>query len=391
MWWERCQSPLRPKASKSARSCRATQKCCALWSEGKNRPVPSPYLVATLNCFADAAANWIFLCLTPHNFLGAAEIHICLPKGSTGPIMAYVLLPLLVWPPILVLALSRLFCLISSMYMIGRPRLRPLISTTGTGRGPGLRSPSIISRSRESFSAACWNKSACLPKSFTVDGVEYYGDIGFLKAGLQFADMITTVSPTYALEIQSDEGGMGLGGLLRSRSRDLRGILNGIDAAVWDPTTDVHIQRRFDASTLECRTGNKAALQKQFGLKQDPDALLLGVISRLSGQKGLDLLLECIPTIQREGIQLALLGSGDAEIERRFRVAADAKPETISVVIGFDEILAHQIQAGVDALVVPSRFEPCGTHAALRVEIRRGAHRLKGRRPRRYGCRPIGR
>lgn len=197
-------------------------------------------------------------------------------------------------------------------------------------------------------------------ESFTVDGVEYYGDIGFLKAGLRFADIITTVSPTYALEIQSDEGGMGLGGLLRSRSSDLRGILNGIDAAVWDPATDVHIQCRFDAGTLERRTANKVALQKQFGLKQNPYALLLGVISRLSGQKGLDLLLECIPTIQSEGIQLALLGSGDLELERRFRAAADRQPEIIGVIIGFDEILAHQIQAGADALVVPSRFEPCG-------------------------------
>ena len=153
---------------------------------------------------------------------------------------------------------------------------------------------------------------------------------------------------------------MGLGGLLRSRSSYLRGILNGIDTAVWDPATDAHIQCRFDASRLERRAANKVALQKQFGLKQNPDALLLGVISRLSEQKGLDLLLECIPTIQREGIQLTLLGSGDVELERRFRAAANAQPETIGVVIGFDEILAHHIQAGADALLVPSRFEPCG-------------------------------
>jgi starch synthase len=197
-------------------------------------------------------------------------------------------------------------------------------------------------------------------ESFTVDGVEYYGAIGFLKAGLRFADMITTVSPTYALEIQSDEGGMGLGGLLRSRSSDLRGILNGVDTTVWDPATDAHIQCRYDASTLERRAVNKAALQKQFGLKQNPDALLLGVISRLSEQKGLDLLLECIPAILAEEAQLALLGSGDAELERRFRAAVATHAEAISVVVGFDEVLAHQIQAGADALVVPSRFEPCG-------------------------------
>jgi len=197
-------------------------------------------------------------------------------------------------------------------------------------------------------------------ESFTVDGVEYYGEIGFLKAGLRFADVITTVSPTYALEIQSEEGGMGLGGLLRSRSTELRGILNGIDAAVWDPATDAHIQCRFDASNLEQRSMNKAVLQEQFGLRRDPDALLLGVISRLSGQKGLDLLLQCIPAILGEGMQLVLLGSGEAELERSYRAAAVAHREQIGVVIGFDEILAHLIQAGADALVVPSRFEPCG-------------------------------
>jgi starch synthase len=210
------------------------------------------------------------------------------------------------------------------------------------------------------FSRSLLQEIGLPSESFTVDGVEYYGDIGFLKAGLRFADVITTVSPTYALEIQSDEGGMGLGGLLRSRSIELRGILNGIDVAVWDPATDVHIQCRFDASTLERRGVNKATLQRQFGLKPDPDALLLGVISRLSGQKGLDLLLECIPAILSEGMQLVLLGSGDAELERRYRDVAGAQPENIGVVIGFDEILAHFIQAGADALVVPSRFEPCG-------------------------------
>ena len=217
------------------------------------------------------------------------------------------------------------------------------------------------------------------PESFTMDGVEYYGDIGFLKAGLQFSDRITTVSPTYALEIQSDEGGMGLGGLLRSRSRDLRGILNGIDCDVWDPATDCHIHSRFDASTLERRSCNKAALQRQFGLEQNPEALLLGVISRLSWQKGLDLLLDCLPTVIGEGMQLALLGSGDAELQHQFCAAADAHPKAIGVVIGFDEILAHHVQAGADALLVPSRFEPCGLtqlcalrYAALPIVARVG-------------------
>ena len=198
------------------------------------------------------------------------------------------------------------------------------------------------------------------PESFTIHGVEYYGTISFLKAGLQFADRITTVSPTYAIEIQGDEGGMGLGGLLRERSRVLSGILNGIDISVWNPETDPHIAARFSAKELEFRAANKAALQRRLGLDPSPDALLLGVISRLSWQKGLDLLLENVPTILNEGMQLALLGSGDPDLQDRYQAVARANAGRIAVVIGYDEALAHLIQAGADALVVPSRFEPCG-------------------------------
>ena len=198
------------------------------------------------------------------------------------------------------------------------------------------------------------------PQSFTIHGVEYYGTISFLKAGLQFADRITTVSPTYAIEIQGDEGGMGLGGLLRERSRVLSGILNGIDISVWNPETDPHIAARFSAKELESRAANKAALQRRLGLDPSPDALLLGVISRLSWQKGLDLLLENIPTILNEGMQLALLGSGDQDLQDRYQAVSRANIGRIAVLIGYDEALAHLIQAGADALVVPSRFEPCG-------------------------------
>jgi starch synthase len=198
------------------------------------------------------------------------------------------------------------------------------------------------------------------PQSFTIHGVEYYGTISFLKAGLQFADRITTVSPTYAIEIQGDEGGMGLGGLLRERSRVLSGILNGIDMSVWNPETDSHLAARFSAKELGSRAANKAALQRRLGLAPSPDALLLGVISRLSWQKGLDLLLENVPTILTEGMQLALLGSGDQDLQDRYQAVSGANIGRIAVVIGYDEALAHLIQAGADALVVPSRFEPCG-------------------------------
>jgi starch synthase len=198
------------------------------------------------------------------------------------------------------------------------------------------------------------------PESFNVQGVEYFGGVSFLKAGLQLADRITTVSPTYAREIQSDEGGMGLGGLLRERASVLSGILNGIDTMVWDPATDPHIALRYGADDLQPRAANKAALQRQFNLEPSPERLLLGVISRLSWQKGLDLLLDNIPTILAEGMQLALLGSGDRDLQDRYQAAARANSGRISVVIGYDEVLAHLVQAGSDALIVPSRFEPCG-------------------------------
>jgi starch synthase len=196
--------------------------------------------------------------------------------------------------------------------------------------------------------------------AFTLDGVEYYGGIGFLKAGLQLADRITTVSPTYAREIQGDEYGMGFGGLLRERAAVLSGILNGIDTAVWNPVTDPAIASPYGVDCLELRAPNKAALQQRMGLRVSPDAFLLGVVSRLSWQKGLDLLVACLPTILNGGMQLALLGDGDADLREAFSAAAAANPGRIGVVTGYDESLAHAIQAGSDALVVPSRFEPCG-------------------------------
>jgi starch synthase len=196
--------------------------------------------------------------------------------------------------------------------------------------------------------------------AFDVHALEYFGGISFLKAGLQLADRITTVSPTYAREIQSDEGGMGLGGLLRARANVLSGILNGIDISVWNPLTDPYIAYRFGAEELSFRSANKAALQHRLGLDPRPDAFLLGVISRLSWQKGLDLLLAAMPVILGDGMQLALLGSGDADLQERYQAAARAHPGRIAAVIGYDEALAHLIQAGSDALLVPSRFEPCG-------------------------------
>lgn len=196
--------------------------------------------------------------------------------------------------------------------------------------------------------------------TFTIDGVEYYGQIGFLKAGLQHADRITTVSPTYAKEIQTSEGGMGLDGLLRARSDVVSGILNGIDDKVWDPATDTHLERTYDRDDLDARTANKAALQKRLSLNPDPDAMLFGVVSRLSEQKGLDLVLAGLSRLLADGAQLALLGSGDMALESSFRTASIAHHGQVGCFFGYDEGLAHLIQGGSDALLVPSRFEPCG-------------------------------
>ena len=210
------------------------------------------------------------------------------------------------------------------------------------------------------FPRSMLEEIALPPDSFTMHGVEYYGDIGYLKAGLQFADRITTVSPTYAREIQGDEGGMGLGGLLRTRSGDITGILNGIDTNVWDSATDTQLASSYDIDNVDRRAANKTALQQRFGLEPRADAFLLGVICRLSWQKGLDLLLEALPALLGENIQLVVLGSGDADLQEGYRSAAQANPGKVGAVVGYDEALAHLIQAGSDALLVPSRFEPCG-------------------------------
>ncbi|MEJ0016111.1 MAG: glycogen synthase GlgA [Acetobacteraceae bacterium] len=197
-------------------------------------------------------------------------------------------------------------------------------------------------------------------EALAVRGVEYYGAIGYLKAGLQFADRITTVSPTYAAEIRTSAGGMGLDGLLRARADVLSGILNGIDTAVWDPASDPHLAATFDADRLSQRSPNKAALQERFGLRRDPERLLFGVISRMSGQKGIDLLPPVLPMLVASGGQFVALGSGDPDLEAALRSAANANPADVGVVVGYDEALAHLIQGGCDALLMPSHFEPCG-------------------------------
>lgn len=195
---------------------------------------------------------------------------------------------------------------------------------------------------------------------FAMHGVEFYGHLSFLKAGLHFADRLTTVSPTYAREIQQVAQGGGLEGLLQFRSRDLVGILNGVDYKVWNPAVDSAIDSPFSSTRLLGKARCKAALQARLGLAPRPDALLFGVVSRLTEQKGLDLLLAALPEIIRGGGQLAVLGTGDAALEAGLQSVAREQPEAVAIELGFDETLAHQIIAGSDVVMVPSRFEPCG-------------------------------
>ena len=195
---------------------------------------------------------------------------------------------------------------------------------------------------------------------FDINGIEFHGQCSFLKAGLFFADKITTVSPSYAREIQESEQGCGLDGLLRTRAGDLAGILNGVDDAVWNPATDPLISRHYDDRDVAGKLACKTALQREAGLAVGDDGPLFCVVSRLTEQKGLHLVLAALPLIVERGGQIMLLGSGDAAFETAFRAAAAAHPQAVAVRIGYDEELAHRLIAGADVILVPSRFEPCG-------------------------------
>ncbi|HEY2863428.1 MAG TPA: glycogen synthase GlgA [Casimicrobiaceae bacterium] len=206
-----------------------------------------------------------------------------------------------------------------------------------------------------------WVADLALPaSSFSVDGIEYHGRMSFLKAGLFFSNAITTVSPTYAREIQSEAMGAGLHGLLTTRRDSLIGILNGIDTTTWDPRNDALIPERYDAATLERKAANKKALQIRLGLEQLHDVPLLGAVARLTPQKGIDLLLDIVDAILALPAQIAIVAAGDDALEQRLRALTAARPARLASFVGFDETLAHLVEAGADAFVMPSRFEPCG-------------------------------
>jgi starch synthase len=189
--------------------------------------------------------------------------------------------------------------------------------------------------------------------------IEYFGNIGYLKAGLFCADAITTVSPTYAFEIRTADNGMALDGLLRDRAADVHGILNGIDVHAWDPGRDPVLPQTYTASSIVNRATNKLELEQRFGLEPG-DGPIFAVVSRLTRQKGLDMLLPLCDRLVEQGARLALLGSGDLDLEDGFRAAAARHPGKIGVIIGYDEGISHLVQGGADVMTIPSRFEPCG-------------------------------
>ena len=196
--------------------------------------------------------------------------------------------------------------------------------------------------------------------AYGINGLEYHDQLSFMKGGLVFADRITTVSPTYAREIQTREQGCGLDGLLRHRSGVLSGILNAVDDQVWNPATDAHLAERFDARRMGGKAHCKAALQEELGLAREADVPLFVVVSRLTEQKGLHLVLDSLDALLAQGGQLAVLGSGDAALERAFRERAAAAPQAVSVSLGYSEALAHRLFGAGDVTLVPSHYEPCG-------------------------------
>lgn len=198
------------------------------------------------------------------------------------------------------------------------------------------------------------------PQDYKVEGFEYYQQLSFLKAGIYYADQISTVSPTYSLEIQTEEFGFGLQGLLQQRSDDITGILNGIDTNEWNPQKDPFLPQAYSVNDLSGKALVKKTLQEKLHLISDPTQPLLGVVSRLTHQKGLDIFIESMPELIELGCQFAVLGGGEKSFEAQFLAYAEQYPNQVSVTIGYNEPLSHLIMAGADVFIMPSRFEPCG-------------------------------
>lgn len=243
--------------------------------------------------------------------------------------------------------------------------------------GKAVTTPSVMTvhnlAFQGQFGAGIFGSLGLPGQAMSIDGVEYYGGVGYLKAGLQAAWAITTVSPTYAQEIRSPEFGMGLDGLVNSRAGDLHGIVNGIDVDVWDPATDKHLAAPFSPKALKARASTKRAVEKRFGLEKG-DGPIFCVISRLTWQKGMDVLAAILDGVVATGARLAVLGTGDPALEGALLAGAARHRGRVGVVIGYDESLSHMMQGGCDGILIPSRFEPCGLTQLYGL---------------RYGCVPI--
>ena len=212
------------------------------------------------------------------------------------------------------------------------------------------------------FPAARFPLTGLPPQLFSPSGMEFWGQCNFLKAGLVYSDLLTTVSPSYSLQIQQPQWGHGLEGVLQQRAGRLRGILNGVDTKVWDPETDPLIPCNYTVEKMSGKRRCKESLMRELGWpeKQAARQPLLGMIGRLADQKGFDLLREILPRLMKRPLFLAILGTGDAATEKSLREAAKQYPERLRVLLRFDERLAHTIEAASDIFLMPSRYEPCG-------------------------------
>ena len=205
-----------------------------------------------------------------------------------------------------------------------------------------------------------WPSLGLATRLMSPAGLEYHGQLSFMKAGLKFADQVTTVSPNYAREIATYEFGCGLDGVIRGRGEAVTGVLNGIDDAVWNPATDPALAELYDAGRPAGKQTCRRALQAELGLDRDDSALLLTVVSRLTSQKGLDLVLAALPALVQSGVQLTVQGEGEPALQAAFQMAMSSHPGRVHVHLVYDEARAHRLIAGADAIAVPSRFEPCG-------------------------------
>lgn len=240
-----------------------------------------------------------------------------------------------------------------------------LLHAQFAGRPGFENAASVMTIHNMAFQGEFWHFDVPLTgmewRYFSMHHLAHQGNLNLLKAGIAIADQVTTVSPNYASEICTPAGGCGLDGLLRHRRSDLTGILNGIDQEIWNPQTDHHLSSHFTADQPQPgKSECKARLQERMGLASRPDVPLIGMVSRISDQKGFDLILEASDRILSQNLQLVILGTGDGAIENELRHLSERYESRVAVMIGFDDSLAHQIEGGSDLFLMPSRFEPCG-------------------------------